>query len=431
MKRTGKSFYGLLIIGVLSLAILAGCGTTIPTTNDDDNNTTTTSPSAQVVNNSGDSIYQVNVGDTIFALTGYDSSGGSTGFSDVAEGTNTVTVKQSSTSTSVSVNSLDSFQKNNYYAVNISKVSGSYCAELWQRLDRNSTFNDDTTRVLIGTTCTTTAPAAPTSVTATAGDGQVTINWSAVSDATSYNVYWSATTGVTKTNGTKISGTTSPYIHASLTNDTTYYYVVTAVNSSGESVESAQASATPSLFIILTIYTSPSSFNSATASLGTATVVNFESATACTGDTIQGCTAFDGSFYSTNGVIFSNPNGYPLYIAPAGLFWNSSKSLSVGRFPGDPLYPKAPEYEDDDLVMTFSTPVRAVGFDLIDSTNPSIEFKDSNGNIIATTGLSSEYTSYRTFIGIVSTNSTIKEVNIIDEGNDGDDVNYDDVTFYP
>ena len=181
----------------------------------------------------------------------------------------------------------------------------------------------------------------------------------------------------------------------------------------------------------VTIYTSSDSFNSAAASLGTATVVNFESATACTGDTIQGCTAFDGSFYSSNGITFSNPNGYPLYIAPAGLFWNLSKSLSIGRFPYDPLSPAAPEYEDDDLVMNFSTPVRAVGFDVIDSTKPTIEFKDSNGNIIATTGLSSEYTSYRTFIGIVSTNSTIKEVNIIDEGNDGDDVNYDDVTFYP
>lgn len=262
MKRTGKSFYGLLIIGVLSLDILAGCGTTIPTTNNDEN-TTTTPPSAQVVNNSGDSIYQVNVGDTIFTLTGYGSSGGSTGFSDVAEGTNTITLKQTSTSTSVSVNSLNSLQKNNSYAVNISKVSGSYCAELWQMLDTSTPFNDNTTRVLIGTTCTGTAPATPTSVTATAGDGQVTISWSAVSDATSYNVYWSATTGVTKTSGTKITGVTSPYTHATLTNDTTYYYVVTAVNSSGESVESTEVLATtpPSPSPVLGIFPDESFVN--------------------------------------------------------------------------------------------------------------------------------------------------------------------------
>ncbi|GAH31227.1 unnamed protein product, partial [marine sediment metagenome] len=94
---------------------------------------------------------------------------------------------------------------------------------------------------------TTTAPSAPTGVTATAGDGQATISWSSVTGATSYNIYWSTTSGVTKTSGTKISGATIPYTHASLTSGTTYYYIVTAVNSSGESVESAQVSAAPTV----------------------------------------------------------------------------------------------------------------------------------------------------------------------------------------
>lgn len=88
-------------------------------------------------------------------------------------------------------------------------------------------------------------PAAPTGISATAGDGQVTISWTAVSGATSYNVYWLTSTGVTKAGGTKINGVTSPYTHTGRTNGTKYYYVVTAVNSSGESVESAQVSATP------------------------------------------------------------------------------------------------------------------------------------------------------------------------------------------
>jgi len=93
--------------------------------------------------------------------------------------------------------------------------------------------------------CNTDIPSAPTGVTATAGDGQVSISWSAVSGATSYNIYWSTTSGVTKTNGTKITDATRLYSHTGLTNGTTYYYIVTAVNSSGESVESAQVSATP------------------------------------------------------------------------------------------------------------------------------------------------------------------------------------------
>jgi hypothetical protein len=42
------------------------------------------------------------------------------------------------------------------------------------------------------------APIAPTGFTATAGSGQVTLTWTAVSNATGYNTYWSTTTGVTR-----------------------------------------------------------------------------------------------------------------------------------------------------------------------------------------------------------------------------------------
>lgn len=97
---------------------------------------------------------------------------------------------------------------------------------------------------VIVTTTTGTAPSTPTGASATAGNGQITISWNAVTGATSYNIYWSTTSGVTKTSGTKISNATSPYTHTGRTNGTTYYYIVTAVNSSGESMASSQASAT-------------------------------------------------------------------------------------------------------------------------------------------------------------------------------------------
>lgn len=90
-----------------------------------------------------------------------------------------------------------------------------------------------------------TAPSPPAGVTATAGDKQVTVSWNSVNGATSYNIYWSATSGVTKTTGTRISGITSPYTHAGLTNGTTYFYILTALNSYGESSKSNEVSATP------------------------------------------------------------------------------------------------------------------------------------------------------------------------------------------
>ena len=89
------------------------------------------------------------------------------------------------------------------------------------------------------------APGAPTNVAASPGDTQVTISWDPVAGADSYNLYWSNTSGVTAANGTQIAGATSPYPHSSLTNDTAYYYVVTAVNAGGEGAESVEVSATP------------------------------------------------------------------------------------------------------------------------------------------------------------------------------------------
>ena len=89
-----------------------------------------------------------------------------------------------------------------------------------------------------------TIPAAPTGLSAAGGANQVTVSWSAVTGATSYNLYRSTTTGVTTATGTKIAGVTSPYVNTGLSAGTAYYYIVTAVNGVGESIASTQATAT-------------------------------------------------------------------------------------------------------------------------------------------------------------------------------------------
>ncbi|HPA72988.1 MAG TPA: fibronectin type III domain-containing protein [Spirochaetota bacterium] len=90
-----------------------------------------------------------------------------------------------------------------------------------------------------------TIPSSPTGVTAVKANSQVTITWAEVSGAVSYNIYWSTNAGVTTSTGTKVAGATKPYVHSGLTNNNPYYYVVTAVNSAGESTISSEVSATP------------------------------------------------------------------------------------------------------------------------------------------------------------------------------------------
>jgi len=90
---------------------------------------------------------------------------------------------------------------------------------------------------------TTQIPAVPVGLTATAGNAQVSLTWTASSGATSYNVKRSTSSGGPYT---QVGSTTSAaYIDNGLMNGTTYYYVVSAVDSAGESENSEQVSSTP------------------------------------------------------------------------------------------------------------------------------------------------------------------------------------------
>lgn len=88
-----------------------------------------------------------------------------------------------------------------------------------------------------------TVPSSPTGLTATAGDKQVVLNWNASSGATSYHVKRGTTSGGPYSQVATPSGTSDT--DTGLSDGTTYYYVVSAVNSAGESANSSQVSATP------------------------------------------------------------------------------------------------------------------------------------------------------------------------------------------
>ena len=89
-----------------------------------------------------------------------------------------------------------------------------------------------------------TAGTAPSALIATPGDSQITLNWNAVTGATSYNVKRSTTSGgpYSTTSG---SPSTNMFVDSSVANGTKYFYVVTAVSSAGESGNSPEANATP------------------------------------------------------------------------------------------------------------------------------------------------------------------------------------------
>ncbi len=99
----------------------------------------------------------------------------------------------------------------------------------------------------IGITVGDPPPAPPTGLAATAGDGQVSLDWDVnpEPDIEGYNVYRSETSGESYTQIATLLAT-SNYLDSSVVNETTYYYVVTAVDlGSNESGDSSEVSATP------------------------------------------------------------------------------------------------------------------------------------------------------------------------------------------
>ncbi|HSL32936.1 MAG TPA: carbohydrate-binding module family 20 domain-containing protein, partial [Candidatus Limnocylindrales bacterium] len=90
-----------------------------------------------------------------------------------------------------------------------------------------------------------TGPAAPASLTATAGNGSVDLGWSGAAGAASYHVYRSVVTA----GGYELVGTASGTTFADTTveNGTRYFYVVRGVDAAGnEGPASNEAAATPS-----------------------------------------------------------------------------------------------------------------------------------------------------------------------------------------
>ena len=108
-----------------------------------------------------------------------------------------------------------------------------------------SCASDDDASSTASTDNSTSTLSAPSDVTATLGWHQVAIDWTAVSGASSYTLYWDNATGVSSSS-TAITGITDDnYTHTGRDNGTTYYYKVATVDSAGTGSLSSEVSATP------------------------------------------------------------------------------------------------------------------------------------------------------------------------------------------
>jgi len=83
----------------------------------------------------------------------------------------------------------------------------------------------------------------PSGFAATAGNARVSLHWSASSSASGYHVKRATANGGPYTQIAAPTSTT--YTDSALTNGTRYYYVVSAMNTNGESADSVQTSGTP------------------------------------------------------------------------------------------------------------------------------------------------------------------------------------------
>jgi hypothetical protein len=109
-----------------------------------------------------------------------------------------------------------------------------------------SAANDAGEGELSGESCgLPTIPSVPKKVKISSGDGEITISWNTAQYVDSYNIYWN-TDGDVGVSDDVISQISTPYTHKSLTNNTAYYYKITALNGLLESGLSKEISTRPS-----------------------------------------------------------------------------------------------------------------------------------------------------------------------------------------
>ncbi|HKL20268.1 MAG TPA: glycosyl hydrolase family 28-related protein, partial [Tichowtungia sp.] len=117
------------------------------------------------------------------------------------------------------------------------------------QVDATGGSDTATLEITVNDVTDTTPPAAPSGLSATAGDASVTLDWAdnGEGDLAGYSVFRSTTSG---SYGAALATglTASDFVDSTVVNETTYYYVVTATDTStNESAQSTEVSAMPTV----------------------------------------------------------------------------------------------------------------------------------------------------------------------------------------
>jgi len=190
-------------------------------------------------------------------------------------------------------------------------------------------------------TAPVTAPAVPANLQATAGNAQVSLTWSASTGATSYHVKRSTTNGGPYSQVSNPTGTS--FTDTGLTNGTAYYYVVSALNSAGESANSNQATATPTAPV-----TAPATPTNLQASAGNAQVsLTWSASTGATSYSMRRSTTNGGPYsqigaptatnYTDTGL--TNGTTYYYVVAASDSAGTSANSAQASATPTAPANP--------------------------------------------------------------------------------------------
>jgi len=258
-----------------------------------------------------------------------------------------------------------------------------------------STSQDYQYIVQLGAVTPLTAPSAPTSLSATPGNAQVALSWSAPSSAgssavTGYQIVYVADDG---TEVTATTGGTSQTI-TGLTNETSYTFVITAVNASAGAGSPASVSATPSS---ITVPDAPTGL-SATAGNGQVTLA-WTAPANNGGASITGyAITYSGGTINTGGTTYTvtgltNGTAYSFSVAAINSVGTGTSSSSATATPASA--PAAPTSltataGNAQVSLTWTAPSNNGGSSITDYT---VQYSSNSGSSWTTFGRTASTTA--------------------------------------